>query len=193
MHQRIYERPAEWNALRYKREYNHNLYTDLLFEEYSEYETAKTLVDKLDGLADIFFISIGALWKLGKSPYSYITYVHKQTLKYPSVAHARAERYTSAMPQIVHRILNLGESPQELEHLKKCICHLLDLLNYEFAYLGCAEADAELAIAIICDSNDTKLKGKLASGDKGSLKDPGYMPPTKRLKLLAEMIQNEEI
>ena len=134
MHQRIYERPAEWNALRYKREYNHNLYTDLLFEEYSEYETAKTLVDKLDGLADIFFISIGALWKLGKSPYSYITYVHKQTLKYPSVAHARAERYTSAMPQIVHRILNLGESPQELEHLKKCICHLLDLLNYEFAY-----------------------------------------------------------
>ena len=83
MHRRVYERPAEWNELRYKRVYNPTLYTDMLLEEYEEFESAKTLVDKLDGLSDIFFISVGALWKLREDPYKFIYRNYKEVLDYP--------------------------------------------------------------------------------------------------------------
>ena len=189
MHQSIYERPATWNAHRYKREYNHELFTDMLFEEYTEFTEAKTLPNKLDGLADMFFISIGALWKLGETPYTYLYRQHQPVLKYPLEVPA----YPSGLTGVVNRILELGDSTLDLLQLRGLLACLLDSINDEFICLGCTETEAELAITIVCDSNDTKLAYNLKSHDKGDLKADGFIPPNKRLQLLAEAIQDEEV
>lgn len=65
---KVIRRIVNWNAVRYNQEYDHELTTDLIEEEYIELIKAKDPhndVDKLDALVDLVFVSIGAIWKLG--------------------------------------------------------------------------------------------------------------------------------
>jgi len=62
---------CHWNALRYDQEHNHRLSVALLAEEHTEYLLAwidKDLIEIVDGLADVFFVAVGAMWKHGWSP-----------------------------------------------------------------------------------------------------------------------------
>ena len=191
MNRYIYDRPAAWNAARYiTRAYDHTLFTDMLYEEYMEFTEARILPDKLDALADIFFISIGALWKLGKEPYEYLKLVSPEALAYKSVkiARLRSASDNNLLTIVVKAILETDD----LKRIPGMITGMLDIINHEFAYLGCEEIEAELAIAIVCDSNDTKDLVHLDIGNKGQLKGIRYRPPTERLTLLAESIQSEQ-
>lgn len=58
-------RICEWNAKRYKQEYNKELTYSLLKEEVNELADSETDVDTLDALVDIVYVAIGAMWKLG--------------------------------------------------------------------------------------------------------------------------------
>ena len=185
MHARIFERPANWNAQRYERVYHDGLFKDMLYEEFEEYDEAKTLYDKLDGLADIFFITVGALWKLGEDPYIYLHKSYPEAFNYP----ATPKYNNGELKRIVNVILDLDQ----LDQLKIALSYLIEALWEEFSNLGCEEEEAILAIEIICDSNDTKELIALDKHDKGILKANRFKPPTKRLQLLVESIQDEEI
>jgi len=185
MFQTIYERPVEWNADRYIRGYSHTQFTSLITEEAKEYTDAIILADKLDALADMFFVCIGGLWKLGENPYNYLYNKHPFALQYPQEGDVNT---WPGIDHLVNRITILDDS----EAIKTCIAALLQAINFEFLNLTCKEQEAELAIAIVCDSNDTKARITIPAGDKGDLKTKGFIPPNKRLQLLAEMIQNDE-
>ena len=147
------------------------------------------MIDKLDGLADIFFISVGALWKLKENPYEYIYKHHSSILVYHSSANIREEPYDKAhLTRLVNKIFETTDT----DTLKVRIAHLINWTFKEFAWIGCEYEEAVLAINIICDSNDTKNITKLSDYDKGDLKGKDFINPHKRLKLLAEMLEDYE-
>ena len=59
------KRIISWNNQRYPQVYCHNLQAALLEEEVREFEEAVLSSDRLDALADIVYVAIGAMWKLG--------------------------------------------------------------------------------------------------------------------------------
>lgn len=188
MDKSIFDRPAAWNKLRYKRVYNHELFGNLLFEEYTELKKAKLTVDKLDALADLFFISVGALWKLGINPYSYINATGVIIESY-SVLESLNDDYTRRhLKDIVNRILDTEE--KEETTLKRLVVYLIEIILAEFVHLKCTKGQATLAITIVCDSNDTKVVGKIHESYKGDLKGENYVSPTPFLNLLATEIDN---
>ena len=182
MNKLIFERPAKWNALRYKQVYNHELFSDMLFEEYTEFKDAKTTADKLDGLADLFFISVGALWKLKANSYDYIC----DSIDEYALLEELGDFHTGKeLTLIVTKIIENTEA----NTLKRLITYLIEIIFKEFIYLNCREDQAELAILIVCDSNDTKKVGVIHESYKGDLKGNNYISPDKRLSLLAEVIE----
>lgn len=59
---------CNWNKARYEQEFNGTLTHDLLLEEVGELYNACIASDKVeivDGLVDIIYVAIGALWKMG--------------------------------------------------------------------------------------------------------------------------------
>jgi predicted HAD superfamily Cof-like phosphohydrolase len=62
------DRICKWNEARYSQHYNHKLTDQLLREELDElFEAykAKDKVEMVDGLVDIIYVAVGALWKMG--------------------------------------------------------------------------------------------------------------------------------
>ena len=62
------ERICLWNAERYDPE-NPDLNVSLIPSEIEEYYAAASEADQLDALIDIVYYSIGAMWKMGLTPY----------------------------------------------------------------------------------------------------------------------------
>ncbi len=56
--------------------FNKALTTQLLNEELVEFITAHTDLKKLDALADIVYVAIGAMWKMGLSKNQIVTAMH---------------------------------------------------------------------------------------------------------------------
>lgn len=189
MNKDIYIRPAKWNSLRYKQEWNPELFKDLLYEELVEYEEANTLVDKLDAIGDLFFVAIGGLWKLGEDPYNYLHNIDRHY--YVPVIEAKYDKYPFANDDLkreVEFILTL--TTNDYFHIH--IVQLIKQLFMCFSHLKCNETQVEKVILAICDSNDTKIVSKLASSSKGNQKSKSYIPPTKSLNEIAQEIQNAE-
>ena len=59
---------CDWNAARYEQELDVTLTHNLLEEEIEEFYDAETALGQLDGLVDVVYVAIGAMWKLGLSP-----------------------------------------------------------------------------------------------------------------------------
>ncbi len=189
----IYNRVVQWNRARYSRTYNAALYKAMLSEEFfEEYKKAVGLVDKLDGLSDIFFISVGALWKLDANPYNYLSERRPTALIYPLETDKPDPENVEEMQRVIYQIFEIPPFRHIEDHYitKRYISYLLELTLREFHFIGCVQTEAALAINIICDSNDTKLSPLLNNFDKGVLKGTEFIPPTKRLGLLARSIQN---
>ena len=176
-------RIVQWNRARYRRAYSHKLFSDMLFEEYTEYMESVTLSDKLDGLADLYFINIGAMWKMNLEPFDFLS---REVLVLdwmdPNVDSSQKELLTSVTTK-------LFETEDEYI-IKKQLSSLIEIITKEFFYIGCNKDQAYKALQIICDSNDSKEIIKLDIHTKGSLKGTKFVPPFIRLKLLAEVIRN---
>jgi len=54
-----------WNLDRYNQEHEHDLTASLLYEECHEFDASRNNVERLDALADIVYVAIGAMWKMG--------------------------------------------------------------------------------------------------------------------------------
>lgn len=175
---------VQWNKMRYTRKYNNDLFSSLLFEEYTEYVEAITMVSKLDGLADLYFIVIGALWKMKLNPYEYL---YKEQFLLADINYKEnKESQKSSLLFTVKKILETNE----LDLIKLRLGYLIEIITKEFNHIGCAKSEAALALNIICDSNDTKIIMKLKNHDKGNLKGDKFISPIKRLQLLAEVMKN---
>lgn len=189
MNKIICERISNWNKARYiRRDYNHSLFVHMLYEEYNEYKDAILMEDKLDGLADLYFILIGALWKLKLKSYNFLKHndLLLDNIEYNSIYN---NPVNSQLEMLLHLINKISSSDDE-EEIKGFIGLLTKYIISEFYYLGCKTIEIELAVIIVCDSNDTKEVIKLKDYDKGELKGAKYKSPLKRLNLLAEVIKN---
>ena len=184
-------RITNWNKARYERKYNHELFIDMLYEEFDEYTEAITMVDKLDGLADLYFISIGALWKLGVNPYSHSLRRGVISTKLEDFTDQHIEEHfigiKSQVIKIGYMVSEINQATQEID-IKEHISTLSLLIIKEALSIGCTVADFRIVINIVCDSNDTKEVLKLRDYDKGTLKGENFISPIKQLKIVAEVI-----
>jgi len=161
---------CNWNAARYKQEPNHELSMALLFEELDEIEAACTANDKigiLDGLGDIFYVTIGVLWKTG------LTALQIQQL----IDHVESmNHYKVNSPAVA--LHWYCDDPQN--HVL-AILALSALARLEWL-LGSDELAMEV-IRAICISNDSKEVKKTPSHIKANLqKGKSYTPPTRALE-----------
>ena len=142
----------------------------------------------LDGLADLYFISIGALWKLKLIPYNFLNPKGflLDSIWWNPIDHNTLISHLEDMLDLINKI----SSSDNEDDIKEYIGLLTVLIINEFYYIGCKKREIELAVIIICDSNDTKEIIKLKDYDKGDLKGSKYKSPLKRLNLLAEVIKN---
>jgi len=184
---KIFNRVAQWNALRYNRVFSHDLALTLLTEEYSEWLDAKTEVDELDALCDIIYVALGIVWKL-------------------NVTGEELNKAMTNAQTVVHKMVNINElNPAYL------ISTHLTIMDHdkEYPYLDTvamitAAAMAQIfgmgldlnqtieALNIVCDSNDSKTVEKVhpnvkASADKGSL----FIAPERRLQELLDRRVNK--
>lgn len=172
----IIERPIKWNEARYDREFNHELTCDLLFEEIQEYNEATTEVDKLDALIDIYFVSIGALWKLGVDP--------NKTLKEISIQ----------LPTLDLEVF-LTAFMESIEHQKHIanLCMLVEASCNLMLEMGLSEKQCIDAILIVCDSNDSKTINKTPSYVKANIdKGDSFIPPEPRLQEILDRRVKDE-
>ena len=165
---RIAESICRWNELRYERVYDEELTTALLDEERAELDEATTLLEQADAYADIFYISIGAIWKRGSDPH------HIKTILCSYAD--QIKRYGMV------RSLQSG-------YLSIVAMSALDRLT---ALTG----DVNLALDIIeavCISNNTKSTNKIISGAKYSHDGKGsrYVSPTKAILQILEKVTND--
>lgn len=75
-HKHFVERIVDWYELRTEQKQCHPLTCTLLAEEMEEFALAVKDVDRLDALADIIFVAVGAMWKIGLSKNQIVTAMH---------------------------------------------------------------------------------------------------------------------
>jgi hypothetical protein len=174
----ITDRVILWNKQRYEQEYNYDLAAQLLLEETSELFEAKSDIDKLDAIGDIFFVAIGVFWKLGL-PNEVIQRIFHDL----DLTKATIEETNDLCNNIEYAIMEevsdvIGAYPGiKLACYSAFICALGTLrgMNMQHTIYDIVHA--------ICDSNHTKeIKGKTPSHIKANInKGKGYKPPTEAL------------
>lgn len=180
---KVYNRVVKWNNARYPRVLDLKLTADLLREEYLEWRDAKTEVNQLDGLCDIIYVALGAIWKANVDDgYLYSSeiaagnalqkYLHHEVIDpaYFIISHIDAIEYDMDTPLITSLQLIITAAITQMSGLG---------LNYS----ECLDA-----LHIVCDSNASKSikktdpKVKANDGDKG----PFFIPPEPKLSALLE-------
>lgn len=171
---------SDWNSARYEQEYNHKLTVQLFNEEHIEFLKAENLIDRLDGIGDMTFIAIGAMWKMGIDM-EHLRIIHTFTSN---------DNQIFTLNNRLKKVNNIGlevQKVEQLQHMWSRIfydCNLVFNLNEsEFAMLvhDCLEA--------VIVSNNTKFisKKKTASNKKANLiKGDAFIPPTKDLISIAK-------
>lgn len=178
----IIESICSWNAARYEQIPSSELTFDLLSEELLETGQAITnedLVETVDGLADMFYVAIGAIWKVGLSP--------SQIVKLLDSIDDELVRQEKELPLIAKSLLAFEMEPD------------IDLLAFialrALEWLESIVFGPENALAIIravCDSNDTKEVKKTAHDVKANVdKGTDYIPPTDAIKVILDAVAKE--
>jgi len=167
----LIQQACNWNAARYEQVYDHYLTISLLTEEFNEAANAWQHNDKLevvDGLADVFFVAIGAMWKLGM----------------PIIEIPKALQHTQATVEFLPPI-GIGINWYDVvQHPAILSMVALAAVNELSNTLG-SPALALWAIKAVCDSNDTKEVKKTASDIKANAtKGADYVSPKARIKEL---------
>jgi len=160
---------CNWNGARYEQEFNRELTIALLEEEVSETELARKTnnpVEIIDGLGDIFYVAIGAIWKMGKSTDEIFSLLN--SLSPHNSIHIR-----SALDQFKadSTVMSLGVVA-------------ISAFN-ELTYAVKSPTVAVEVINAICISNDTKEVVKTGSNVKANVvKGDGYKSPTAALEAI---------
>lgn len=166
---------CNWNAARYDQEYNHVLTIKILGEELQETKAAGEtgdLVEFADGLADMVYVTIGALWKHGLDPSIVEHTIDTVEFKATSIETAFINFCVAA---------DAGEQIHWLAVLANlCRGILADALY--------SRDKALLVLSAVCKSNDTKLASKTASNVKANTdKGKAYVSPTEDIKTILAM------
>jgi hypothetical protein len=170
----------EWNAARYDQVYNFELTSKLLKEEYDEYITAvnnNDIVDQADALADIIFVSVGALWKQGQCNISALidSLLIKVTsncfLGIPDLSYAIQAVTTSPASAMLHQVI----------------------VSAWFQLLKLVQMKWDVTVLImnaICISNHTKAIAKIFNTEKYSISGKGalYQSPKSTLQTILKDI-----
>jgi len=98
----FFKRIADWNDARYKRVFDKVLTHSLLAEEVLELQEAQHEVDVLDALADITYVAIGAMHKLGLSELDIYKAIH-------AVCDANATKSVTKTPSHIKANTTKGE------------------------------------------------------------------------------------
>lgn len=176
---KIIQMVGKWNADRYEREYNHDLAMSMLLEEYKETMEAEEEVDLLDGLCDMQYVALGAVWKLGidNIDFSTANTIAGELIESGWVVPIS---HTSSLISTV----NTYGVDYGLENVYLAIFNLASIqMQTELGLDPEATLDALLAV---CDSNATKSIEKVDSAIKanGSNKGEYYVPPTAALEAI---------
>ena len=157
----VFNRVAHWNGLRYPRIYNHSLTLDLLREEHQEFLDATEPVDKLDALCDIIYVACGALWKL------------------------KVDRLCLLSLAKPNNWIDSIETDSDIILLKGLILSTAGRM----IDMGLSVEQCNIALNIVCDSNDSKSVRMTAPGVKANIdKGTGFVAPEPRLKELLEQV-----
>ena len=175
MNKALIKRITDWNAARYKRIYNQALTMSLLEEEVEELYASTKEVDMLDAYVDIYYVVIGALWKLGTHP-DYVL-MSKSTAQHKDLTSILAKMnaeyaYDSTLPY-------------------KYLLDLLSAVKNGMEQFYFTEKDMMEAISIVCDSNDSKSVTKTDPKVKANIaKGKGFIPPEARLQELLNEVHS---
>ena len=174
-----FDRAAQWNSRRYEREFDLGLLCNLIHEEYQEYFTAKTEVDKLDALCDMVFVAYGGIWK-SKSRNEVVAesfacahrccVLHADCMLYPPV-------------YFVPSVLDAMRSGC-LDYVQG-LTLIIQYVCMEASTMGVTYDLFEKAMLVVCDSNDTKsvAKDKVAKDVKANIDKGSYfIAPEPRLQ-----------
>ena len=147
MNKAVIKRIIDWNKARYIQKYDQALTEALLTEEVGELLDAITEVDMLDALVDIYYVSVGALWKLGTHP----DFILQSEVQIP------LDQLPSILENIKTDYTKYGAYP--FLNLLGVIATVTDGMRQ---MLKTDERIAE-AILIVCDSNDSKVIARTRS------------------------------
>ncbi len=171
----------DWNKKRYKQKFNFELSKNLLKEELLELLVAESLVDKLDALGDITFVSVGILWKL-EIPNRLIRNLFMDN-NFGTISSQEIVKYLKkSLINHVEKQYPPNKS-DILEVITLMLFILFDVVLPIIQHLKLNEHFHEI-VFIICKSNNTKTEEKINVIDKysGTGKGPNYISP--KLKLL---------
>ena len=178
---KVCNRVAGWNALRYEREYNHDLAMALLDEEFGETLEAKEQVDVLDGLCDLVYVALGVLWKCN-IPTEDFHHDEQEAVKF-------VEGLVGPHIQPVFLIAAVLCSCQCDNEMPVALAmHAIILLaRAQMSVMGLPpEAQIE-ALNIVCDANDLKPVKKTEAHIKACIdKGPDFVSPEAKLQALLE-------
>jgi len=165
----IVDSVCNWNAARYPQEPSPALSMSLLFEEFKELETAYSNEDRvaiLDGLGDLFFVTVGILWKSGLSA-SEIT--------------SRLDTIEEMMPMLPP--ISVALHWYQEDSCQEVLFFLVLSITKQLEWLLGSEQLAMDVYRAICISNNSKKVEKTAKTVKANL-DKGlhYKSPTEMLK-----------
>lgn len=178
----IYARVCDWNAARYDRVYDLQLTASLLNEELQEYLDADEDVHRLDGLCDMIYVALGALWK--------------QDLSDEVMNEDMTTAYNMALAilqtNVIMPVYYIGSFIQVMEHdvefPESLALHvIINLAFVQMQAMGLELEECYEAMNIVCDSNDSKTIQKTAPNVKANI-DKGvyFVPPEPRLTALLE-------
>lgn len=179
----LIQRVVWWNMQRYGRQYDRSLTEKLLLEELHELYTAEDWPSILDGVGDITFVSIGAMWKLGIET-SDITYLFERMR--PGTTLVEYNRASDNYLVFISKKYKLDT--MYLLQLKM-LSQAMFITGYTMLNrVGMLDKFLDI-LEIICNSNDTKAvpKRKVAANVKANIdKGENFIPPTEALIKLLE-------
>lgn len=176
-----------WNAARYDRVLDLKLALSLLAEETDELFAADNIVDRLDAIGDINFVSIGIMWKAGLSEEEILTILglfDVNGLFHENISTCDTAMLHFSFAGFVHEVAQ----DSTLDTTEKVIAFnaaILAIWHSAFVLrsIGLQQEYFNIVKAI-CDSNDTKeVKGKTDPLVKANIvKGNSFVPPTAALK-----------
>lgn len=169
-----------WNKQRYEKEFDYDLSLSLLLEETQELYDAKDVIEVLDAVGDITFVTIGIMWKLGIDEEDIYQIFYSKNLNAFS-NHEAFEYYNEELSTFLHNYIKTFSHEERLI-LNFALCQVFNTclstlrgLNMQAPFYNIVDA--------ICESNNTKeIKGKTASNIKANInKGSNYIAPTNKL------------
>lgn len=166
----VIESICNWNAARYKQEYNHDLNVKLIKEEFNEGLEAfgdNNLVELADSYGDQFYVAIGAIWKQGG-----VAETINPMLDY-------LDRLPMPPLPVILEWVEARPSPVAYGFYALTAFEALTKLCID-------DSDAALdIIRAICISNDSKPAKKTPSHVKANVdKGDSYVAPTKAIEAI---------